>query len=88
MNQFIFASKNPSILSDYEYILKRDYGTRVDLINLDTKNDRKLHFYYITDYISNVTHGQIDKIFEPRSLTEAELLLVSTMYFRADWMVS
>lgn len=88
MSQYLFANKNFSILSGYENTMKRDYSTRVESINVDTKNDRHISFNYINNFISNATHGQIDKALSPMDLIDAQLLLVSAMYFRADWMVS
>lgn len=88
MSQYLFANKNFSILSGYANTMNRDYSTRVDSINVDTKNDRHKSYDYINNFISNATHGQIEKAVHPTDLINAQLLLVSAMYFRADWMVS
>ncbi|XP_031626409.1 serine protease inhibitor 77Ba-like isoform X2 [Contarinia nasturtii] len=82
INQALFSDINRPVESEFAYKLDQQYQAEhmpVDFHNpIETYNQ-------INDYVSNQTHGRINKIVNMEDLREAQMILLSALFFRAQW---
>lgn len=83
-NQVLFSDKNRPVDFDYAYKLDNYYTVDhfpVDFHNtVDTCNK-------INNYVNEKTHGRIAKIVNMDDLRDAQMLQISTLFFRGQWKV-
>lgn len=85
VNQAMFSDLNRPIDYNYAAILQNDYEADHIPVNFhDSKNAVK----FINDHISQRTHGKIQDVIRSDDLTDAQLLLTSTIFFKGQWKVS
>lgn len=84
VNQAIFSDLNRPIDNSYASILSNDYEADHIAVNF---NDRKQAVQAINQHISSRTNGKIQNVIKSEDLTDAQLLLASTIFFRGQWKV-
>lgn len=84
VNQALFSDLNSPIDQGYGNILENDYEADHIRVNF---LDRGKATKTINDHISVKTQGKIQNVIKPEDLTDAQLLLTSTIFFRGQWKV-
>lgn len=85
INQAIFSDLNRPIDNDYAYKLENVYAA--DHLPVDFHNPTET-YYKINQYVDEQTHGRINKIVNMEDLREAQMILISALFFRGQWKVS
>lgn len=84
-NTALFTDKNRPVDFDYAYKLDNIYNADrvpVDFHNAIDTYDR------INQYVNDQTKGKIPKIVNMEDLKEAQMILISAIFFRGQWKVS
>lgn len=84
VNQALFSDLNSPIDQGYANILENDYEADHVRVNFLDKN---VATKTINDHISDKTRGKIRNVIKPEDLTDAQLLLTSTIFFKGQWKV-
>lgn len=84
VNQALFSDVNRPIENSYAAILQNDY--EADHLPVDYRTPLSA-VRVINDHISWRTQGKIKDVVKPEDLTEAQLLLTSTIFFKGQWKV-
>lgn len=84
VNQAIFSDLNNPIDQGYGNILENDYEAEHVRVNFLDKNKA---IKTINDHISVSTRGKIQNVIKPDDLTDAQLLLISSIFFKGQWSV-
>lgn len=84
VNQALFSDVNNPIDRGYENILEKDYEADHVRVNFQIPSKATKT---INDHISEKTRGKIQNVIKPEDLTDAQLLLTSTIFFKGQWKV-
>lgn len=84
INQALFSDLNRPIDNEYSYKLDHSYGAEHMPVDFHNPVDA---YYKINQYVNEQTHGRIDRIVNMEDLREAQMLLISAMFFRGQWKV-
>lgn len=83
-SQMLFSDKNRPIESEYAFKLDHFYAADHMPINFYNAVEA---YNVINQYVSARTKGQIPKIVNMDDLREAQMLSISTLFFRGQWKV-
>lgn len=84
INQALFSDINRPVENDYAYKLDNNYDAEhvpVNFHNMDAAYNQ------INEYVSNQTRGKIRKIINKDDLSDAQMILISALFFRGQWKV-
>lgn len=81
----MFSDQNRPIDNDFEDKLLRVYEADQVPVNFHDAIDA---YHTINDYVNAKTHGKISKIVTIDDLKDAQMILVSAIYFKGQWMVN
>lgn len=84
VNQALFSDINRPLENDYVNVLNYDY--EADHLPVDFRAPSSA-VKTINDHISFRTQGKIQDVVKPEDLTEAQLLLTSSIFFKGLWKV-
>lgn len=84
INQALFSDINRPVEFDYAYKLDNLY--KAEHMPVDFHNPTET-YNQINDYVSNQTHGRINRIVNMEDLREAQMILISALFFRGQWKV-
>lgn len=84
-SQVLFSDKNRPI--DPEYAYKLDHFYAADHMPVNFYNVVEA-YNVINQYVNERTNGQIPKIVNMDDLREAQMLSISTLFFRGQWKVT
>lgn len=83
-NQVIFSDQMRLVDFKFQSKLENYYNAdyvSVNLSNIVETNDQ------INNYVSQRTHGKFNNVFDLDDLSAAQMLLISTIYFKGTWKV-
>lgn len=83
--QALFSDRNQPVDPSYAARLSNDYHADHMPVNFRDANTASSE---INSYISLRTGGKINNLIKPEDLTDAHLLLTSTIFFKGKWTVS
>lgn len=84
INQALFSDKNRPIETEYAYKLDHHYKAEHMPINFYNPAEA---YNEINRYVNEHTHGRISKIVNMDDLKEAQMILISALFFRGQWKV-
>lgn len=84
VTQVLFTDRNRPVERDLEDSLQRVYDA--DHVTVDFR-DAVEAFYTINDYVMDKTHGRLGNVVTLDDLKEAQLMLISAIYFKGQWKV-
>lgn len=84
VNQVLFSDINRPV--DTEFAYKLDHVYEADHQPVDFHNSIDT-YSKINDYVNDKTHGRIPKIVNIDDLREAQMILISALFFRGQWKV-
>lgn len=84
VNQALFSDQNRPVDPDYAYKLDNIY--EADHLPVDFHNSPDT-FNRINKYVSEKTHGKIPRIVNMDDLNEAQMILISAIFFKGQWKV-
>lgn len=84
INQALFSDINRPVDHEYSYKLENNYGAEHLPVNFHNAVDA---MNQINDYVNKQTHGMIRKIVNKDDLSEAQMLMISALFFRGQWKV-
>lgn len=84
INQALFSDLNRPVDHEYAYKLENNYEAEHVPINFHNAVDATNQ---INDYVNKQTHGKIRKIVNKDDLSEAQMLMISAIFFRGQWKV-
>ncbi|XP_055326581.1 serine protease inhibitor 77Ba-like isoform X3 [Sitodiplosis mosellana] len=82
LNQALFSDINRPVENEYAY--KLDHIYEAEHMPVDFHNPVKT-YDQINKYVSEQTHGRINKIVNMEDLREAQMILISALFFRGQW---
>lgn len=83
--QALFPDRNRPVDREYEDIIERVY--QASLVPIDFKNSKEAALI-VNDFVKTATRNMISQLVYPEDLTEAQMILVSAIFFRGQWTVS
>ena len=81
----MFTNINTPVSRDYENIIERDYNSALIPVDLSDVNNT---FSKINRDIREATRGLIQYAVTPQDFKDANILMVSSLYFKGKWKVS
>ncbi|KAL9905711.1 serine protease inhibitor 77Ba-like isoform X1 [Glossina fuscipes] len=78
----LFTDVNKPVNRDYEIVVERVYGSALIPVDYQDVNNT---FTKINDDISKATRGLLPYTVTPQDFKEANLLLISSLYFKGQW---
>ncbi|XP_037823486.1 serine protease inhibitor 77Ba-like [Lucilia sericata] len=78
----LFTNINKPVSRDYEDIIERDYASALIPVNFDDVNNT---FTKINRDIREATRGLIPYTVTPQDFQDANILMVSSLYFKGKW---
>lgn len=81
----LFTNINKPVSRDYEDIIERDYNSALIPVDFDDVNNT---FTKINEDIRVATRGLIPYTVTPQDFLDANILMVSSLYFKGKWKVS
>lgn len=84
VNQALFSDQNRPVDPDYAYKLDNIY--EADHLPVDFHNSLDT-FNRINKYVSDKTQGRIPRIVNIDDLNEAQMILISAIFFKGQWKV-
>lgn len=84
INQALFSDINRPIESEYSYKLDNNYDAEHMPVNFHNADEA---YNRINQYVSDQTRGKIRKIVNKDDLNDAQILLISALFFRGQWKV-
>lgn len=84
VNQGLFSDQNRPVDPEYSYTLDNIYDA--DHMPVDFHNSYDT-FNRINKYVSDKTHGRIQRIVNMDDLKEAQMILISAIFFKGQWKV-
>ncbi|XP_037927089.1 serine protease inhibitor 28Dc-like [Hermetia illucens] len=90
-SQYHFISVANALFTQKQFSLRPDYKTAVEdiyrseLIPLDFRGNIEGSKKFINDWVNYKTHGKITEIVGPELNTETNMIIVSSLYFKALW---
>lgn len=85
INQALFSDINRPVESEYAYKLDNNYDAEHMPVNFHNADEA---YNRINQYVSDQTRGKIRKIVNKDDLNDAQILLISALFFRGQWKVS
>lgn len=85
VNQVLFTDQNRPVDIDYAYKLDNFYDADHIPINF---HDVYASYSTINNFINEKSHGKIKKIVNYDDLTDAQMMMISAIYFKGQWKVS
>lgn len=84
-NQVLFSDLNRPVDPDFAYKLENVYAADHMSINFHNRFDS---YNKINQYVDDKTHGRIRKIVNMDDLKEAQMLMISALFFKGNWKVN
>lgn len=84
INQALFSDLNRPVENDFAYKLDHVYEAQHMPVDFHNPEDT---YNKINRYVSEQTHGRINKIVNIDDLQEAQMILISALFFRGQWKV-
>lgn len=84
VNQALFSDINRPLVNDYVNVLVSDYEADHLPVNFRIPSTA---VKTVNDHISYRTQGRIQEVVKPEDLSEAQLLLTSSIFFKGLWKV-
>lgn len=84
INQVLFSDQNRPVDNEFSYKLDHVYEADHIPVNFMKPVDT---YTKINQYVSEKTHGKIPKIVNLDDLREAQMILISALFFRGQWKV-
>lgn len=84
-NQVLFCDINRPVDIDFQEKLEHTYEADYFPVNFIERFDA---VNKINNYVREKVKGKIDRIIEPNDLNNANMVLVSAMFFQGQWKVS
>lgn len=84
INQALFSDINRPVESEYAYKLDNNYDAEHMPVNFHNSEEA---YNKINQYVSDQTRGKIRKIVNKDDLNDAQILLISALFFRGQWKV-
>ena len=81
----LFTNINTPVSRDYENIIERDYNSALIPVDFDDVNNT---FTKINSDIREATRGLIQYTVTPQDFQDANVLMISSLYFKGKWKVS
>ena len=81
----MFTNINTPVNRDYENIIERDYNSALIPVDFADVNNT---FTKINSDIREATRGLIQHTVTPQDFQDANILMVSSLYFKGKWKVS
>ncbi|KAL5293265.1 SRPN8.2 family protein [Megaselia abdita] len=82
--QALFPDRNRPVDREYEDIIERIY--RADLVPINFQNSKEAA-NIVNDYVKTATRDLIKQLVYPEDLSEAQMILISAIFFRGQWTV-
>lgn len=80
----MFTNINKPVNRDYENIIERDYSSALIPVNFDDVNNT---FAKINEDIRQATRGLLPYTVTPQDFQDANILMISSLYFKGKWKV-
>lgn len=80
--QTIFYDMNRPLKQDYEYVIEQEYLANLKPINFFDQARAQME---ITKYIEEATRGFIKPSFQQSDFEDAQMLMISSIYFKGQW---
>lgn len=84
INQVLFSDLNRPVDNEFSYKLEHIYEADHIPVNFMKQTDT---YTKINQYVNEKTHGKIPKIVNMDDLREAQMILISALFFRGQWKV-
>lgn len=84
INQALFSDLNRPVDQEYAYKLENNYQAEHLPVNFHNGVDA---MNQVNDYVNKQTHGKIRQIVNKDDLSEAQMLMISALFFRGQWKV-
>lgn len=84
INQAIFSDINRPVESEFSYKLEHVYAAEHLPVDFHNPTDT---YQKINQYVDQQTHGRINRIVNMEDLREAQMILISALFFRGQWKV-
>lgn len=84
LNQALFSDLNRPVENEYAYKLEHIY--EAEHVPVDFHNPIQT-YNQINQYVNEQTHGRITRIVNMDDLLEAQMILISALFFRGQWKV-
>lgn len=85
VNKALFTDQNRPVDPDFAYILDNVYHAEHVPINFHNAVEA---YTIINNYVKEQTRGKISRIVNMDDLKEAQMLLISAIFFKGQWKVS
>lgn len=85
VNQALFTDSNRPVYDDYADVLENQYDA--DFIPVPFSNRAKA-FELINGHVKDATRGKISEIVTFDDLQDAQMILLSALFFKGQWKVS
>lgn len=82
LNQVLFTDKNRPVDVEFEDKLSRVYAADQVAVDFHDTNDA---YYVINEYVEARTNGKLGKVVQLEDLKDAQMLLISAIYFKGQW---
>lgn len=80
----LFSDKNRPVYPDFEKTIEQFYLTEVIPVNyLETQQTAQT----INGFVARATQGRVTQILKRGDLMDANMILISAIYFRGQWKV-
>lgn len=84
-NQVIFCDENRPIDIGFQYKLENIYDADYFPVNFYRQYET---FGKINNYVSERTHGRFKQVVDINDLNQAQMILISAIFFKGAWKVS
>uniref|UniRef100_U5EXE5 Putative salivary serpin n=1 Tax=Corethrella appendiculata TaxID=1370023 RepID=U5EXE5_9DIPT len=82
--QLAFSDKSLPVKREYEQLIDTYYNVKLQKLDFSRKNAKQT-YERINQIVEKVTGGKVLKPLNPLDIIDAKLVLLSLMYFKADW---
>lgn len=83
--QALFPDMNRPVDRDYEDTVERIYQASLVPVNFQNSKESA---GIVNGFVTTATRGLIKQLVYPEDLTEAQMILISAIFFRGQWTVS
>lgn len=83
-NQAFFFDKNRQVNDEYGKKLVKFYDTKVQATNFQDVVEAEIT---INNYVNATTHGKIPNILRAEELINAQMILITAVFFKGQWKV-
>jgi serine protease inhibitor len=81
----MFSDVNRPVKNDFSQAIQVNYGAYLDSVDF---TDKWAAAQKINQYVKNSTNNRIRQIINQEDLNDAQLMLLSAIYFRGQWKVN